>query len=210
MNINRLRQKLADRPFFESPELAALFDQSAAAVLPRLSRWVHQGKLIKLRRGRYLLPPQYQRRLAAPEYIANYLYRPSYVSMYSALQYYNLIPETVNLYQSITTRQTAFWDTPAGRFQYLSTGPERFFGYTPTRLGNTRQQTALMADPEKALIDVCYFTNGDWTSRRWSELRLQNCHLINRDKLLEYATRMNSRKIDIGIKQLINFTDRSK
>ncbi len=208
MKYEELCRELGKRPFFESLELEALFGKPEAAVLPRISRWVQQGKLIQLRRGKYLLPPQYHRSSVEPEYIANFLYRPSYVSLYSALQYYNMIPEAVNMYQSVTTRQTADWDTAVGRFRYFSTGPQRFFGYTQIILGNADQQVCLLADPEKALIDVCYFSKGNWTQQRWSELRLQNFNQIDREKLVKYGALMNSRKIDSSINQLIILLDK--
>ncbi len=210
MKYEELCLKLSERPFFESLELGALFGQSEAAVLPRISRWVRQDKLIQLRRGKYLLPAQHRRSPVEPEYVANYLYRPSYVSLYSALQHYGMIPEAVRACQSVTTRQTAAWDTAMGHFRYSSTGPARFFGYTQVRLGNGAQQVCLLAKPEKALIDVCYFSNGEWTPERWSELRLQSNAQLDRGKLIEYTTRMNSRKVEAGIKQLIDMINKQE
>jgi len=66
-------------------------------VQARLSRWRSQGKLIQLRRGRYLLSEEHRRFEVADFYIANCLYRPSYVSLQSALEHYDMIPEAVGM-----------------------------------------------------------------------------------------------------------------
>ncbi|HPC36872.1 MAG TPA: hypothetical protein P5268_09580 [Candidatus Marinimicrobia bacterium] len=210
MKFETLRQKLQKRPFFESLEIETLLGQSEQAALPRISRWVNQGKLIQLRRGKYLLPPQYQVLSANPFYISNYLYCPSYVSLYTALQYYGCIPEAVKVIQAVTTRQTASWETAIGRFQYFSIKPERFFGYTEIKFGNGEQQRALIADLEKALIDVCYFSPGEWNLNRWSELRLQHCELINLERLRDYSAQMKSIKIERSIDQLIELLRRQE
>jgi len=205
MKFEDLKYKLMDRPFFETQEAVILSGQPERQVLPRISRWVSQGKLIQLRRGKYVLAPRYQQRAPDHFYISNYLYRPSFVSLYTALQYYQCIPEEVHVIQGVTTRQTAAWGTGMGRFQYFSTTPNRFFGYSKVIMGNGEQQSALIADLERALIDVCYFSSGEWTTSRWLELRLQNCELINIKKLLEYTGLMESRKLECSIHQLIEF-----
>ncbi len=203
MKFETLQYQFKNRPFFETPEVIALFDQTERQVLPRISRWVRQGKLIQLRRGKYLLPSRYQNRPAHPYYISNYLYRPSFISLYTALQHYQCIPEEVAVIQGVTTRQTATWETGLGRFQYFYTIPDRFFGYSKIILGDGEQLSALIADPERALIDVCYFSAGEWTISRWSELRLQHCELIKVERLIEYTEKMRSQKLERSIRQLI-------
>jgi len=203
MKFETLQYQFKDRPFFETPEVIALFDQTERQLLPRISRWVRQGKLIRLRRGKYLLPSPYQNRPAHPYYISNYLYRPSFISLYTALQYYQCIPEEVAAIQGVTTRQTATWNTGLGRFRYFCTTPDRFFGYSKIILGDGEQQSALIADRERALIDVCYFSTGEWTRSRWTELRLQHCESIKIERLIEYTEKMKSQKLERSIRQLI-------
>ena len=203
MKFESLRQKLQSRPFFETLEAEALFGKGECEALPRISRWVRQGKLIQLRRGKYLLPPRFQIKPTDPFYVSNYLFRPSYVSLFSALQYYRLIPEAVFEIQAVTTRQTATWDTVLGQFRYFSTKTDRFFGYSMVTMGDGEQQTVLIAKPERALIDICYFYSGEWTSDRWRELRLQNREKIECERLLQFAHKMKSRKVERSIQNLL-------
>ena len=50
--------------------------------------------------------------------INNCIYKPSYVSLESALSYYHLIPEGVYSQQAVTTRKTMNYQTPAGTFKW--------------------------------------------------------------------------------------------
>lgn len=63
----------------------------------------HEGKLIRLKKGMYIVSPDVSKSLLSVELIANHLYGPSYVSMEIALRYYGLIPEQVFTVRSATT-----------------------------------------------------------------------------------------------------------
>ena len=52
-------------------------------------------KIIRLKKGLYVVAPNVSRVALSTELIANHLYAPSYVSMQTALRYYGLIPEAV-------------------------------------------------------------------------------------------------------------------
>ncbi len=208
MKFEEIEHRFNNRPFFETIELVTLFDEPESQIMSRISRWVKQGKLIRLRRGKYLLAPLYQKKGVDTFCISNYLYTPSFVSLFTALQHYQCIPEEVHVIQAITTRQTAAWNTSVGRFQYFSTMPERFFGYSKMSLGDSEQQNAYVADVERALVDICYFSTGEWALERWSALRVQNIERISADRLQEYATRLKSPKVQRGIGQLREYLHR--
>lgn len=205
MKFEDLIQQFKTRPFFETSELLVLFDEPEAQIMARLSRWVKQNKLLQLRRGKYLLADSYQKYPADPFYISNYLYPPSFISLYTALHYYGCIPEEVHRIQAVTSRQTKSWDTHLGRFQYVSTQPDRFFGYTRVVLGRGEQQLAYIADLERALLDVCYFSTGEWTPSRWKELRLQNVDQIDLKRLQDITSDLKSLKLSQGVSHLIHY-----
>ncbi len=203
MTYEKLIETFAKRPFFETADLLTLSGESEQQVLPCLSRWVRQEKLVQLRRGKYMLPEPYQIRTPHPFYISNYLYSPSYVSLYTALEYYKLIPEHTPVIQAVTTRDTRNWQTPYGVFQYQSLKIDRFSGYKLIRLGNSSQQRALIANPEKALVDICLLNSGEWDLKRWSSLRLQNSEVLDLDILLNFSMKIPSGKLVRGVNALI-------
>jgi len=164
---------------------------------------VRQEKLVQLRRGKYMHPEPYQIRTPHPFYISNYLYSPSYVSLYTALEYYKLIPEHTPVIQAVTTRDTRFWRTLHGNYMYHSLKTERFMGYKLIQVGDHSQQRALIANPEKALVDICLLNSGEWDLKRWSSLRLQNSAVLNPDVLVDYTRQIPSRKLVRGVRALI-------
>jgi hypothetical protein len=203
MKYDELLKSFSNRPFFETADLLTLFPEDEARVLPRLSRWVGAGKLVRLRRGKYMLPTLYQAQAPHPFYISNYLYSPSYISLYTALEHFKLIPEHTHQIQAVTTRDTRHWQTPLGSFHYHTLKTNRFSGYSLERMGNHSQQNAMIASPEKALVDICLLNSGEWDCERWSSLRLQNTEVLDPDNLFEYTRAIPSRKLGRGMSALI-------
>lgn len=110
------------------------------------------GKIIRIKKGLYVVHPDVSHTALSTELIANHLYAPSYVSMATALRYYGLIPEAVYGTQSMTLKHSRSFDTPLGRFDYKSISREAFpIGVTNINKG---EYTFLMATPEKALCDL--------------------------------------------------------
>ena len=115
-----------------------------------------EGRIIRLKRGLYVVSPQESGVLLSLHLIGNMLYGPSYVSMLTALREYGLIPERVEVVQSMTTHLTVSFENKVGRFEYLHCAKE----YYP--IGITQRQeegiTYLIARPEKALCDYIIST----------------------------------------------------
>lgn len=134
--------------------------------------------------------------------ISNCLHRPSYVSLESALSYYNLIPEAVYSQQAITTRKTITYETQVGTFNYRSVKPELFFGY---KIIHKDKLPVMIADIEKALLDYLYLTASLKTMKDIEALRFNFMELQNRvdwDKLDKYALVFNSKTLNNRIKGL--------
>ena len=114
------------------------------------------GRIIRLKRGLYVVSPQESGILLSLNLIGNMLYGPSYVSMLTALREYGLIPERVDVVQSMTTHLTVSFENKAGRFEYQHCAKD----YYP--IGITQRQeegvTYLIATPEKALCDYIIST----------------------------------------------------
>lgn len=150
----------------------------------QISRWEKAGKLIQLRRGVYLLADAYRKIEVYEPYIASILKKPSYLSLEKALEYHGLIPEAVKVYTSVTTKRATKFSSPVGVFSYRHIKKSLFWGYKSVTM---RRQTAFIATPEKALLDLIYL-NGIKISNQYLEgLRLQNLEQINLDTVLEYA-----------------------
>lgn len=167
----------------------------------RLFEWQQKGYLRKLVNRWYLFTE-----ISLDEEmlyrISNCLYRPSYISLESALSYYDLIPEAVYTQQAVTTRKTISYTTPAGTFNYRTIKEAFFFGY---RIIHKDQLPVLMAEIEKALLDYLYFNASLTTARDIEALRFNYAALENSvdwNKLEKYAVVFESKILNKRVKNL--------
>ena len=150
----------------------------------QLNRWVESGKVVRLKKGWYTLAEPYRRiRLSLPV-IGCTIKHGSYVSLQSALSHHGLIPEYVPETVCVTTGRPQIIHTPFGRIRYRHLKQEAFWGFEETNYG---AQSAFIALPEKALLDLFYFTPGSVDAHYVSELRLQNQDNLQLDELAQMA-----------------------
>ena len=177
---------------------------SPEPVKVQISRWHKSGKLIQVKRGIYLLAEVYRKVKVYEPYVASLLKRPSYISLEKAMEYYGLIPEAVPVYTSITTKRPGRFVSEIGVFDYRHIKDSLFWGYESV---NMNGQTAFMAFPEKALLDLIYLNGMNISLEYLKELRLQNVKKINLDKLFKYAERFKSPGISLAaevVKKYVN------
>ena len=167
----------------------------------QLSDWVRSGKLLQLRRGIYAFPPPYAGEQPLQYVVANRLARPSYISLQSALSYYGLIPEHVASVTSVTTGRPLTLSNEFGRFLYRHIKTDFFFGFRYWQVSQT--QSAFIATPEKAILDLLYLTpNGD-DGAYIRELRLQNLDIIDTERLRQLIQRADQPKLMRALPHLL-------
>ena len=188
MQFEELLRLVADQPLFETGLLLS-GEADPNDVRRQLSRWVSAGKLAQLRRGLYTLASPYQKVIPHPFLIANFLMPGSYVSAQSALAYYGLIPEYVVRTLSVTTAHPAEWD---GGFRFQHITSHLFFGYQRVEL--SPEQSAFVATPEKAILDLAHLTPNADDTDYLRQLRLQNMERLNLGQLDAFARRAGKPK----------------
>ncbi len=174
---------------------------SSVDIMKQLSRWTSSGKLYQFRRGLYSLAPPYQKVTPHPFLIANQLLGGSYVSLQSALAYYGMIPELVPVTTSVTTSRPAAYRTPFGQFDYRHIQVDWFRAYRMVDLGN--DQSAFIASPEKAILDLVYLQPGGDSENFLRELRLQTVDQIDKEQLHQLASETGRPKLLRAV-QVIN------
>ena len=192
MKFTDLLRIVGEEPVFETGLLLA-GDVSAADITRQLSRWSRAGRILQVRRGIYVLTEPHGRSRPHPFLVANRMVRASYVSCQSALAYHGLVPEYVPEITSVTTRRTGRWQNALGRFSFRHLKPERFGGYQTVELGYG--QRALLARPEKALLDLIYLEPGADRAEYLEALRLQNMEQLDLSGLARLAESSGSRKL---------------
>jgi predicted transcriptional regulator of viral defense system len=150
MNFQEFRNVFHAQKIFSSGDIAKEWGDFNYV---NLVNWQHKGYIVKLRNTWYAFPDTLKME-ADLYFLANRLRTPSYISLETALRFYNWIPENVFSITSVTSAKPAKWHTPVGHFSYRSVQPRLFFGYEPVE----RQSTIFnIADPEKTLLDLLYF-----------------------------------------------------
>ncbi len=183
---------LGQETFFDLPTLVQLSGEPRTNLRNQLHRWMKSGKCLPLRRGFYMLAPAYQKEAPNLAQLANYLYKPSYLSGAWALSFYGLIPEKVVLYTSVTTRSPSRFENDLGIFDYRNIKKEAFFGYRITQI---EYKKVFLATPEKALLDYWHHHSQNWSKARMEAMRFQNSEIIDPEKLKDYAERFNSPRL---------------
>jgi hypothetical protein len=183
---------VSEEPCFPSAMLLA-GDASGGQTALQLSRWVKAGRLLQLRRGLYMLAPPWRKVEPHPFVLANRVQRGSYVSAQSALSFNGMIPEHVPVVTSVGPGRPETVRTPVGVFQFHHLTSKLLFGYSLLEVD--ARQSAFVASPEKALLDLVHLTPGSDSEAYIRELRLQNLGALNPDQLLRFAAQSGKAKL---------------
>ena len=200
MKIEELSDLVRPGGLFRTGQILA-GQHSPQDVRRQLVRWVKSGRVLKLRRGVYMLTKPYVGSAAHPFAVANTLKKASYVSLQSALAHYGMIPEHVPVTTSITTGRPEEVETPLGRFQFRHVAPRLFYGFNEIEI--SRNQWVLLATPQKAIVDLLYLTPNSDDVEYLRELRLERPEHFEHDNLFEAAARSASSKVERSVERLI-------
>jgi len=200
MKFEELVALIGDEPVFTSGLLHASAG-SAAGLRVQLGRWVEAGKVVQLRRGVYTLAPPFRRVEPHPFLVANRLRPASYVSLQSALAYHGMIPEGVPTVTSVTAGRPATFETPIGTFLFRHVTRAMFRDFRP--LAVATGQTAFVATPEKALLDLVHLTPRGDRSDFLAELRLQNLDELDGTELEDLARRLAAPKLQRAARRIV-------
>lgn len=168
-----------------------------------LNYWLKKGLLVKLRKEWYAFPDY----LSVPdfaEYIANRIYRPSYISLQYAMSHYGMIPEAVMQITSVTSLKTDSFINDFGEFYYQSVKNELMFGYKPLAMKDGR--SIMFATPEKALFDFIYLNPFYNTEEDMVELRLDEDFMtydFDYEKFEGFCSRVKSKAFERRINNLL-------
>jgi len=131
-------------------------------------RWEKQGLLIKLKNGYYAFTDvAYTQGFA--NYAAGKIYKPSYISLHTALAFHGIIPETANEITSVSSLKTSEFKNSLGTFSYKKIKPSLMFGYNAVEKNGF---TFFMASPEKAILDLLYLEPSYNLKKEMQNLRL--------------------------------------
>lgn len=201
MNLLDFLDRFRQMPAFSVREVEQLYPGFERE---NLLNWQKKGRIVRIRNGWYSVTG----RISSEEHlywVANKIYRPSYVSLETAFSHYGWIPEAVFTITSISTQKTQTFDTPVGHFRYSSVKPSLFFGY---RLLMPEGFGTKIAEPEKALLDFLYLRPKISAIPDFEGLRLnldQMKNDIDPEKLAAYCSLFDSHSLSERVRIFKNY-----
>ena len=202
MNFVNFKNSLRDFPIFSIADIRASY---AGFDRRRLSEWQNKGYIKKIVKGHYFFSDveMNEDTLWA---IANKIYKPSYISFETAMSHYRLIPESIYMITSASTKRTSMFETALTRFSYRTIKPSLFFGYSllPGRIK--------MAFMEKAILDYFYINPAVQTDADFASLRINRKELLARvseERLAVYLQRFNQKRLSKRIQHFLEWLKRS-
>lgn len=180
LRITEIIKKLAikDIPLFTLNELGGILgSDNKQTIYKRTQRLIKDNILKQIINGKYIFTMKNTHDFT----ISNFLYRPSYISMQSALSFYSIITGFAYEITGITIKKTKKVETTEKEFSYSKIDSSLFWGYE-------KIDNFLIARPEKALLDYIYFSTKGITKLDWDEIDTTR---LDKKLLLKWAKKYN-------------------
>lgn len=167
-----LLEQLDNLPHFSKSsvfQLASQLGLKNSTVDTYISRFLRHKEILQLKRGLYVSADFFAKNkndISYSFYLANILRTPSYVSSWTALQYYNLTTEAIRSVTSVTQKVTRDYETRAGTFSYQSIKKDLFLDYSLEK----GKFDFYIASPSKALFDLLYFRTNQFRSIKFDDV----------------------------------------
>lgn len=136
-----------------------------------ISRYLRYKEIIQLKNGLYMTTDFFEKNkkdVSYSFYLANVIRTPSYVSSWTALQYYNLTTEAIYSVTSVTPKVTRDYQTKVGNFSYQSIKKELFSDFSLIK----GKFDFFIALPSKALFDLLYFRTNQFRSKSAKNIKV--------------------------------------
>lgn len=178
-----LIEKLKSFPYFSKDTIQQLNDRTGlglkdSTIDTYISRSLKRKDIISLKNGLYISADFFDKNKSDVSYryfLANILRKPSYVSSWTALQYYNLATEVIHTVISVSPKITRSYKTKIEAFSYQSIRKDLFSGFSLVK----EKFDFFIALPSKALFDMLYFKTKQFKGLKLSDIDV----LINESRV---------------------------
>ena len=154
--MNRLCKKVFElnkirKPYFGYEDIARVRNISLASAKVTASRYVKQGLLLRLKKNLYVLRETWNAASREDKFrLANLGQSPSYLSLMTALDYYEITTQVQrDFFESTAVKRTKEILLNGSVFRYSKIDQKLYFGFK-------KEKGFFIAIPEKALLDAFY------------------------------------------------------
>ncbi len=176
-----LMEQLKLLPYFDKNvvhQLGKSYDLANTTIDTYISRYLKSKEIIQLKKGLYISTDFFNKNkgdISYSFYLANILRTSSYISSWTALQYYDLVTESIHTITSVTPKITKAYETKAGNFAYQSIKKELFSDFNLIEKSNNSVSIGgfdfYIASPSKALFDLLYFKTHQFRGLRLEDIK---------------------------------------
>ncbi len=167
-----------DKIILNIEEISKLLSINKESAKVTANRYVQGKQLIRLKRNFYITPGKFEK-LKEEDYfkLANMLQVPSYISLTTALSYYNVSTQQMqDIIESIALKRTTIFKVKILEFKFFLIKKDLYTDFT-------LEKQFFIASPEKALADIVYLTSlgkydCDFEAINFSKLNKQRTNSI--------------------------------
>jgi predicted transcriptional regulator of viral defense system len=146
LELSKIRQL-----YFGYADIAKALGISASSAKVSAGRYVRLGLLVRIKRNVYVLRERWNAAGREEKFvIANLGQVPSYISLMTALDYYEITSQVQrDFFESTALKRTKEIQVSSNLFRYTKVNGAFYFGFK-------KEKDFFIATPEKALLDACY------------------------------------------------------
>jgi predicted transcriptional regulator of viral defense system len=204
MKYLEFRSKLEKLPVFNLNDIRKI---APGFYKPQLTYWQEKGLIRSIAGGYYTFGDVIVNN-SLLNILANKIIQPSYISLESALSYYQVIPERVYGVTSVTSKKTARFESRWGIFNYRKIKPSLLFGYDI--IPDNQNGHFLIAKLEKAILDYLYLnfqidSIDDFIGLRWDKEELYA--LVRNETFKAFVKKFNKNALNHRVNILMRYLD---
>ncbi|MCX5695249.1 MAG: hypothetical protein NTW18_01085 [Candidatus Omnitrophica bacterium] len=177
--MNYTKIKLLNKLYFSYRDISRVFGISPGSGRVAATRLVKSGDITRVKRDFYILSQRWSSSSLEDRFIlANLLQVPSYISLMTALSYYEITTQVQrDFIESVGYYRTKLVEVKESSFNYSKINRKLYFGFAKIK-------GFFIASPEKAFLDAIYLKslkkyNFDLTSIDPSKLNIKRIKLMS-------------------------------
>ncbi|MCL4547183.1 MAG: hypothetical protein M1495_01275 [Bacteroidetes bacterium] len=173
------------KPIISTTDIATILSIGKESAKVTAARYTQKGLLVRLKRDFYIPLNKFEKFTEKDFFrAANILQVPSYISLVSALSYYNISTQQMqNVYESIALKRTKNARVKNVEFNFFLVKKDFYNGFT-------LEDNFFIATPDKAFADIVYLT---YLGKYRCDFTAINFKRLDKKKVSSYIQLTNKR-----------------
>ena len=194
LTLTYILKRLSDEDVktFDTREFLTLFNLDESRGYHALQRLETRGLVKRIARGHYVLGTELKEVLGQAFFLGTRLVDPSYVSFWSALNFYGWTEQAPRVVLIANTRLSGRRRVGSHTFRFVRVKANHLFGYMLVKQGNLESP---IADREKAVVDSLWLPSCSGGTGEVMKALAASIGELDADALISYASRMDSRSL---------------